>query len=104
MFLFPPPSLHLPSEVELPVEASPGHVRGGDVLEALVGDDVDDGADDGPAVVGDLRQQRFQPALRALAVRVQERDHGAADVLGAKEPGRGKKERKGKKVRIQPKQ
>lgn len=33
-----------PSEVEFPVEAAPGHVRGGDVLESLVGDDVYDGA------------------------------------------------------------
>ena len=36
----------LPSEVELPVEPAPGHVRGGDVLERVVGDDVDDRAHD----------------------------------------------------------
>ena len=34
-------------EVELPVEAAPGHVRGGDVLKGLVRDDVDDGTHDG---------------------------------------------------------
>ena len=33
-----------PSKVEFPVESSPGHVAGGDVLEALVGDDIDDRA------------------------------------------------------------
>ena len=29
-----------PSEVEFPVESSPGHIAGSDVLEAFVGDHV----------------------------------------------------------------
>ncbi len=33
-------------EVEFPVETSPGHVGGGDVLERLVWNYVDDGTDD----------------------------------------------------------
>ena len=36
------PMFSSPSKVEFPVESSPGHVAGGDVLEALVGDDIDD--------------------------------------------------------------
>ena len=32
-----------PSEVEFPVEAAPGHVRGGDVLERVVRYHVDNG-------------------------------------------------------------
>ena len=36
-----------PPEVELPVEPAPGHVGGGDVLEALVRDHVDHGANHG---------------------------------------------------------
>ena len=35
------PMFSSPSKVEFPVKSSPGHVAGGDVLEALVGDDID---------------------------------------------------------------
>ena len=38
------PMFSSPSKVEFPVKSSPGHVAGGDVLEALVGDDIDDRA------------------------------------------------------------
>ena len=38
------PTFSSPSKVEFPVKSSPGHVAGGDVLEALVGDDIDDRA------------------------------------------------------------
>lgn len=63
----------IPAEVELPVEAAPRHVGAGDVLERVVTDDVDDGADDRGAVLVDLVHERLEPALRALAVSVEER-------------------------------
>lgn len=65
----------LPSEVELPVEATPRLVGRGDVLERLVRYHVDDGTHDGLPVEHDARQQRLQPALGTLAVSVQEGYH-----------------------------
>ena len=32
----------LPSEVELPVEAAPGHVGGGHILKGVIADHIDD--------------------------------------------------------------
>ncbi len=77
----------VPPKVHLPVEAAPGHVGRGHVLEAVVRDDVDDGANDRLPVPGNLVQQRDEPPLGALAVGVQERDHLPLDVLGAEQPG-----------------
>ena len=63
------------------------HVRGGDVLERLIRNDVDDGADHGLAIVDDFGEEGLQPSLRALAVRVKEGEHAALGVLGAQQPG-----------------
>ena len=60
--------------------------RTGNVLEGVVADHVDDGADDRLAVASDLVEQRLQPALRRLAVRVEERAHAPARRLRALEP------------------
>lgn len=50
-----------PSEVKFPVEAAPGHVRGCDVLESLVGDDVYDGAHHaGPGRRGVEKEKRYE--------------------------------------------
>lgn len=51
--------------------------RTGNVLEVVVADHVDDGAHDRLAVASDLVEQRLEPSLRRLAVRVQEREHAA---------------------------
>ena len=67
---------------QFPVEAPPGHVRGCDVLEGLVRDDVNDGADDRLPVLGDLGQERLQPALSTLAVGVEEGDDVAFSLFG----------------------
>jgi hypothetical protein len=75
----------VPSEVQLPVESTPGHVRRRYVLERFVRDDVDDGTDDRLPVLDDPGEERFEPTFRALAVGVQERDDLALDVLRPQE-------------------
>lgn len=65
----------LPSEVELPVEATPRLVGRGDVLERLVRYHVDDGTHNSLSVEHNTRQQGLQPALGTLAVSVQEGYH-----------------------------
>ena len=62
------------------------HVRSGDVLECLVRNNVDDGADDGAPIVDDFCQEGLQPSLCALAVRVKEGEHATLGVLGAQQP------------------
>ena len=62
------------------------YTRTGNVLEVVVADHVYDGAHDRLAVASDLVEQRLQPALRRLAVRVEEREHAAARRLRALEP------------------
>lgn len=79
------PKVHSPSEVQLPVESTPGHVRRRYVLERFVRDDVDDGTDDRLPVLDDPGEERFEPTFRALAVGVQERDDLALDVLRPQE-------------------
>lgn len=80
-------TFNAPSEVELPVEAAPGHVARRNVLEGVVADDVDDGADDGLSILANPREQRLEPLLGALAVSVEECDHLALDVLGSQKSG-----------------
>ncbi len=60
----------IPTEIEFPVEAAPSHVRGRHVLEVFIGDDVDDGADHGSAVLGHFGQEWLEPAFGAFAVGV----------------------------------
>ena len=62
----------VPTEVQFPVEATPGEVRGRDVLERVVRDHVDDGADDRSPVPGHLSHQGLQPACSALDMGVKE--------------------------------
>lgn len=77
----------LPSEVKLPVKATPGGVGCCDVLECLIRDDIYYGTHNRSTILDDSRQQWLQPALGALAMGIQEGDHFAANMLSAQESG-----------------
>lgn len=64
----------IPLEVKPPVEATPDN-GGGGVGECVGRDDVNDGADNGVAILLDGSQQRLQPRLVHLTVTVQEDQH-----------------------------
>ena len=55
---------------QLPVEGTPGTLVLGPVLQVVVVDDVDEGADGGPVVAGDGVEQGGQPVDVGLCVRV----------------------------------
>ena len=77
----------MPVEVEVPVEAADAHsaVDRELVLEGLLVDDVDHGRDHSRLVLLDLVEERLEPAVGDLDVRVEEDEHVAGGDASAEE-------------------